>query len=138
MAPEAVLPFFVNLELGRVLRMLYGNPVAVFAVDYCVRGCHYQGILLGVAVLAVIAGFKFDLEALPVLLVSLPMPSIHVSAFLHAEIRRDDKRPRCKYKGYEGKHNIKGFEHMAFHLWLFPFWMPFIFKIYRQKYGVST
>jgi hypothetical protein len=91
MTPEAEFAAPVQGQLRRVFGMGPCRVMAVFALDEFMTGGTNLLLLLRMAVLAVFLALKFRLKSFPLSFVGLPIPSIHVPAFMDAEILGDDK-----------------------------------------------
>jgi hypothetical protein len=96
MAPKTECPALVNNELGRVRGMIDSGTMAVFTLNDPVRGSIDTVVLVGMAILAIFLSHVLHLELLPVLLVVLPMPAIHIATGTDTEVFRDIHHPGQK------------------------------------------
>jgi hypothetical protein len=93
MAPKTECPALVNNEFWRVRGMIDGGTMAVFTWDDSVRGFIDTVVIVGMAILAVFFPHIFYFELLPVFLVVLPMPAIHITTGTDTEVFRDIHYP---------------------------------------------
>lgn len=115
MAPEALSTAPVNRELGWAVRMSQSGAVAVLALDDCVGCAHYRGMLVVVAIVAVIGGLILYREVFPELLVVLVVPPIHVASFMRPESIGDQKMPYNQTCDEQKNHHKQRSQHMTLH-----------------------
>ena len=93
MTPEAEFPAPVQGQLLRIVGMPPCRVMAVFAFDEIMTGGTNLLFLLRMAVPAVLLALIFRLKGSPLPFVGLPVPAVHVPAFLDAEIVGHDEGP---------------------------------------------
>src|SRR5271157_5640158 len=96
--------------------MVQCGSMAVFTINNCVGGGHNQIKLVAVAVLTVCGSFVFDLDRLPILHITLPVPAVHIPAPANTKILRHNKVPRNKNKQDENYDNKQRPQNMIAHM----------------------
>jgi hypothetical protein len=93
MTPKAEFPAPVQGQLLRIVGMPPCRVMAVFALNQVMTGGTNLLFLLCMAVPAVLLALIFWLKSSPLRFVGLPVPAIHVPAFMNAEILGYDEGP---------------------------------------------
>jgi hypothetical protein len=94
MAPAAQCPAFIDWQFTvRIVGMLHGRAMAVFAFDVHMLRCGMFRILIFMTILAGFLTLIVDLKIFPPVDVVNVVPAVHVSFFMYSESLWHDKRP---------------------------------------------
>jgi len=116
MAPDAEFPATLNGKGWRVFGMGEPRAMAVLAHDSGVRRLPEVVIFILVAILAVSGCPVLDLERLPIRLVSLAVPAVHIAPFPDSEIVRHQEELADQKQADYPEHNIERPPDMTLHL----------------------
>jgi hypothetical protein len=105
MTPDAELPPAVYGKGRRVFRVVERRSVAVFAHYIGVGRLTEVVILIPVAIFTVSDCPVLDLDSLPVRLIPLAMPAVHVAPFPDAEILRHQENLADKQQGDDAEYD---------------------------------
>jgi hypothetical protein len=89
-ASEAKFASSVDGKFRWIYRMSYSGPVAVFTFINPMRRGKVLLCLLSMAGRTKFLSLVFDLDGLPFLYICLPVPAVHVPAFVDSEIMRHE------------------------------------------------
>jgi hypothetical protein len=111
MASETEIPALYDLKFGGILRVVQCRAMAVLADDNVMGGLHDAFVFVGMAGVAELGGaFVADRKVLPVLLIGLPVPTVHVPPLADAETFRNIKvsehKNRCDETEYYPKRSV--------------------------------
>jgi len=115
MTTQAKCPAPVDRQFRGVRRMIDRWAMAVFALDYPVRGFVDAVVFIGMTILAVFLTLIFHLDLLPVFLIGMTVPAIHVTALTDPEILWDDNHSGQQYQNDDTDHHNQRSQYMILH-----------------------